>query len=100
MKRETRFTLHPAPGGGAPGEYVLIGGPGEPTRTWEDMRLALSGQLQRHLNRFPDPAGEVDDALAYRAASLITGDHYAVPGTVALTREHALRYVALARQRS
>lgn len=80
--------------------YVLVGGAGEPVRTWEDMRLALSGQMQRYLSRFPDPAGLVDDGLAYRTASLIVGDHYKEPGPIFITRTHLLTYLARARARS
>lgn len=82
-----------------PTSYALMGSIGEPVRTHEDMRLALSGQLQRYLNRFPDPAGPVDDALAYRTASLIVGDHYVHPCSVMVQRGHLLDYVELARAR-
>lgn len=85
---------------GKPGEFALLGGVGEPVRTWADMRWALAEQLKRYLSRFPDPAGAVDDALAEKVAALVVGDHYVVPGTVVLTREHVLKYVELARAKT
>jgi hypothetical protein len=85
---------------GKPGEYALMGGKGEPVRTWADMRWALADQMKRYLSRFPDPAGAVDDALAQRVAALIVGDHYVHPATVIVTREQLLKYVAVVREQA
>ncbi len=87
----------PADQTGAPMEWALVGSPGEPTRTLTDMQVALADQLRRYVTRFPDPAGEVDDELALRAAQLITADQYRRPGTVLVRRVHVLMYVARAR---
>lgn len=78
---------------GAGGEYALMGGKGEPTRTWADMRVALADQMKRYLARFPFPDVVVDDGLAERVAALITGDQYVHPATVVVTREQLLKYV-------
>lgn len=98
-RRNTTPLHDPKNWSGKDTEYALMAGMGEPVRTWEDMRLALSSQLHRYLQRFPDPAGAVDDALAYRVASLIVGDHYQHPGTVLIARGHLLAYVAVVRKR-
>jgi hypothetical protein len=85
---------------GHPEEWVPLGGRGEPTRTPEDMRWAMAGRISSYLGRFPDPGVTVDDVLALRTATLIVRDHYTVPCTVMLMRDHLLAYVRTAVERS
>lgn len=79
---------------GADYDMAVFGGPGEPTRTPEDMRVAIEDQMERYLQRFPAPFA-VTEGMRKRAAALIVADHYSHPCHLYLTRSHLIRYLEL-----
>lgn len=93
---EERNNLAAIPNGknwtGSPFEYAVFGGPGEPTRTAADMRIAVADLIERYLALYPFDV-RVDQPEIVIAADMITRDHYAVPGPVAITRAHLRKYV-------
>lgn len=81
---------------GALTDHALIGGPGEPTRTPADMRIAIADLMERYLALHPLDSGPVHQATIAIAATHITSWHYATPGTIAITRETLIKYIEFA----
>jgi hypothetical protein len=84
---------------GADGEYAVVVSRGEPNRTDLQMEQAAARQIEQYLPHYTKV--KPDQLVVALAVQLIAKDYIIPPGsrTLALTREHLLKYIEVAADR-
>jgi len=70
---------------GSDHDLAVIGGPGEPTRTAADMRVAVADLIERYLARWPFGRPVHQEAIVIASAAIVA-DRYPHPCSFSVTR--------------